>query len=114
MWKWIGGILLVLIVCVMGLAWWGFRKVTDSFEPDGSVRVTIAATPARVYASLSDADSAATWMASGSKVSVGKHGPFVPGDPIRIEVRSVGGGRPVTWTVTEVVPGQYVTKQLES
>jgi uncharacterized protein YndB with AHSA1/START domain len=114
MWKWIGGILLVLIVCVMGLAWWGFRKVADTFEPDGSVRVSIAATPARVFASLSDADSAATWMASGSKVTVGRHGPFVPGDPIRVEVRSIGTGRPVTWTVTEVSPGQFVSKQLES
>lgn len=114
MWKWIGGILLALIVLVMGAAWWGYQKVASSFSPDGTVRVAIAATPARVFASLSDADSAATWMAGGSTVTTGKHGPFVPGDSIRVEVRAVGGGRPVTWTVTDVVPGQYVTKQLQS
>lgn len=116
MWKWIGGILLALIVLVMGAAWWGYQKVAGSFAPDGSVRVAIAATPARVFASLSDADSAATWMAGGNTVVTGKHGPYVPGDPIRIEMRSMGGmaGRPVTWTVTEVVPGQFVTRQLES
>lgn len=114
MWKWIGGIVLGLIVLVMGAAWWGYQKVTTSFSPDGTVRVAIAATPARVFASLSDADSAATWMAGGSTVTTGKHGPFVPGDSIRLEVRAVGGGRPVTWTVTDVVPGQYVTKQLQS
>lgn len=114
MWKWIGGILLVVIVCVMGLAWWGYRKVADTFEPDGSIRVAIAAPAARVYASLSDADSAGTWMAGGSTVTAGRHGTYVPGDPIRIEVRSVGPARPVTWTVTEVVPGQFVTKKLES
>lgn len=116
MWKWIGGILLALIVVVMGAAWWGFRKVTSTFEPDGSVRVSIAATPARVFASLSDADSAASWMAAGSTVTTGKHGPYVPGDPIRVEVRSVRGmtGRPLTWTIAEVVPGQFVTRQLVS
>lgn len=113
MWKWIGGILLVLIVCVMGLAWWGFRKMSDTFEPDGSVRVAIAAPPARVFASLSDADSAATWMSNGSKVTVSRHGTFIPGDPISIEVRSVGRGQAVTWTVTEVAPGVSVTKRLE-
>ena len=60
MWKWIGGILLALIVCLMAAAWWGYKKVTSSFSPDGTVRVTIAAPPARVFSSLSDADSAGT------------------------------------------------------
>lgn len=116
MWKWIGGILLLVIVLVMGAAWWGYQKVASSFSPDGSVRVAIAATPARVFTSLSDADSAATWMAGGSTVFTGKHGTFVPGDSIRIEMRSVGGmrGRPVTWKVAEVVPGQAIAWQLAS
>lgn len=116
MWKWIVGILLALILLVMGAAWWGFQKVAGSFSPDGSVRVAIAATPARVFASLSDADSAATWMARGNTVFTGKHGTFVPGDSVRIEMRSVGGmtGRPVIWKVIEVVPGQSVAWQLES
>ena len=114
MWKWIGGILLALIVCLMAVAWWGYKKVTSSFSPDGTVRVTIAAPPARVFASLSDADSAGTWMARGSTVYTGKHGPLVAGDSIRIEMRSVGAGRPVTWKVTEVVPGQAISMQLVS
>lgn len=114
MWKWIGGILLALIVCLMAAAWWGFKKVASSFSPDGSVRVTIGAPAARVFASLSDADSAATWMANGSKVSTGKHGPLGLGDSIRIEIKSVGTGRPVTWKITDVVPGQSISMQLES
>lgn len=114
MWKWIGGILLALIVCVMAAAWWGFRQIAGSLSPDGTVRVAIAAPSARVFSSLSDADSAATWMANGSKVSTGKHGPLGIGDSIRIEIRSVGTGRPVTWKVTEVVPGKAISMQLES
>ena len=114
MWKWIGGILVAVIVLVTGAAYWGFKKISGTFEPDGSVRVAIAATPARVFASLSDADSAATWMANGSKVTVSRHGTFLPGDPISVEVRTVGAARPVTWTVKEVSPGQFVTKQLDS
>lgn len=114
MWKWIGGILLVVIVCVMGAAWWGYRKLASTFEPDGSIRVAIAAPATRVFASLSDADSSATWMASGSKVSTGKHGPFGLGDSIRIEMRSVGTGRPVTWKISNVVPGQSISMQLQS
>jgi len=114
MWKWIGGILLAVIVCLMAAAWWGFKKVSGSFEPDGSVRVAIAAPPGRVFASLSDADSAATWMASGSKISTGKHGPFGIGDSIRIEIRSVGTGRPVTWKISNVVPGQSISMQIGS
>ena len=114
MWKWIGGILLALIVLVMGAAWWGYRQVAGTFAPDGSVRVSIAATPARVFASLSDADSAATWMANGSKVSTGKHGPLGLGDSIRIEIKSVGTGRPVTWKITDIVPGQSISMQLQS
>ncbi len=116
MWKWIGGILLAVVVLVMGAAWWGFHKISSGFEPDGSVKVTIAATPARVFSSLSDADSAATWMAGGSTVYTGKHGTLVPGDSIRISMRAVGGmsGRPVTWKIAEVVPGQVVVRQLDS
>ena len=114
MWKWIGGILIALIVCVMAAAWWGFKQVSKTFEPDGSVRVAIAAPAARVFASLSDADSAATWMAGGSKISTGKHGPFGLGDSIRIEIKTVGTGRPVTWKITDVVPGQSISMQLQS
>lgn len=114
MWKWIGGIILVVIVCVMAAAWWGFKKVTGTFEPDGSVRVAIAAPAARVFASLSDADSSATWMATGSKVSTGKHGPFGIGDSIRIDIKSVGTSRPVTWKISDVVPGQSISMQLQS
>lgn len=116
MWKWIGGILLVVIVLVMGAAWWGFRKISSGFEPDGSARVVIAATPSRVFSSLSDADSAATWMAGGSTVYTGKHGTLAPGDSVRISMRGVSGmsGQPVTWKITEVVPGQVIARQIES
>ena len=118
MWKWIGSCLLAVIVLAMVGAWWGYQKVSSSFSPDGSVRVAIAATSARVFSSLSDADSAGTWMAGGhgSTVSTGKHGTFAPGDSIRIDLRSIGGmaGPPVTWKITSVVPGQVIVREIDS
>jgi len=114
MWKWIGGIFLALIVCLMAAAWWGYRKVASTFSPDGTVRVTVGAPAARVFASLSDADSIGPWMASGSTVITGKHGPLAVGDSIRVEVRSVGAGRPVTWKVSEVIPNQAIAMQIAS
>lgn len=114
MWKWIGGILLALIVCLMAAAWWGYRKVAGSFSPDGTVRVTIGAPPARVFALLSDADSIGPWMAPGNTVYTGKHGPLAVGDSIRVEIRSVGAVKPVTWKVSDVVPNQAIAMQIAS
>ena len=114
MWKWLGGCLLVLLLVVVGAVWWGYQKMANTISPDGSVRVTIAASPARVFAYLSDADSAATWMARGTSVVTSRHGTFVPGDSIQIGMRSPLGaaGQQMIWQVTEVVPGQVVARQI--
>jgi len=116
MWKWVGGCLLVVLLLVVGAAWWGYQKMAGTISADGSVRVMIAATPARVFASLSNADSAATWMAGGNTVTTNARGTFVPGDSIRIGMRVPmgNGGQEMTWHVTQVVPGQVVARQLIS
>ena len=116
MWKWLTGCLLIVVLLVIGGTWWGYQKMQSSISPDGSVRVTVAATPARVFELLSNADSIGTWMAGGNAVFTNKHGPFVPGDSIRIGMRMQVGprGEQMTWQISQVVPGQVVARQLVS
>jgi uncharacterized protein YndB with AHSA1/START domain len=114
MWKWLSGCLLLVIVLVAFGLWRGYRTMSSSLSPDGSVRVTIAAPPARVFASLADGDSVATWMAQGSIVKSSRHGRFVPGDSVRVETRTMIGvpKTHLTWRVSEVVPDRLVAWQL--
>ncbi|HEX6574299.1 MAG TPA: hypothetical protein VF042_04945 [Gemmatimonadaceae bacterium] len=111
--KWLGGCLVLVIVLIGVGSWYAMRSIRQSLEPDGSARVTIAATPQRIYASLSNGDSSATWMATGSTVIASRRGPLVVGDSIRIEMRqSLGVGRPIVWHVSELKPDQVVALQL--
>lgn len=116
MWKWLGGCLLVVIVVIVIALMWGIRTMKESLSPDGSAAVTIAATPARVFATLNHGDSAATWMADGSTVLTSRHGPLVPGDTLRIELSTrvpmPNPRQAMIWRVKEVVPGQLMAFEL--
>ena len=116
MWKWLGGCLLIVLLLIVGAMWWGYQKMANSVSPDGSVRVTVAGSPVRVFELLSNADSISSWMAGGNTVYTNKHGTFVPGDSIRIGMNvSVGGrGQQMLWHITQVVPGQVVARELTS
>jgi uncharacterized protein YndB with AHSA1/START domain len=112
--KWVSGCLVVAIILVVGGSWWAYRTMKGTLEPDGSARVTIAATPHRVFASLADADSVESWMGQGNIVSTSQHGPLVPGSRIRISIRSRAGiaQQPMEWIVRQVVPDQLVVREL--
>lgn len=112
--KWIGGCLVVVVILIAGGSYFAMRTMKESLSPDGSVRVAIAAPPARVFASLADGDSAATWMAAGNKVITNRRGPFQIGDSIRVEMRSTLGMKPqpMIWVVKDMVPGQRIVFQL--
>jgi uncharacterized protein YndB with AHSA1/START domain len=117
MWKWLGGCLLLVVAFIVGSLIWGIREMKKSLAPDGSVVVTIAATPARIFATLSHGDSAATWMAEGSPVVTSRHGPLVPGDTLRIDMParlrvSKAPQQAITWRVKEVVPDQVMAFEL--
>jgi hypothetical protein len=113
--KWIGGCLVLVIVLLAGGSWFAMRSVRKSLAPDGSARVTIAASPERIYASLSDGDSLRTWMAQGNTVTTWRHGPLVVGDSISITLRSSLGmtQRPMIWRVRELVPNRVVALELK-
>ena len=114
--KWVGGCLVVVVVLVIGGAWFGLRTMRESLTPDGSARVAILASPARVFASLADGDSVSTWMAQGNTVATTRRGRFEPGDSIRITLRRALGmsPEPMTWEVMEVVPDRLLVLQLRS
>jgi hypothetical protein len=116
MWKWLGGCLLLILVLIAGSMIWGYRMMKGSLAPDGSASVTIAATPARVFASIVHGDSAVTWMSQGSIVLPSRHGPLVPGDTLRIETaaRIPGPQQAVIWRVKQVVPDQLFVLELLS
>lgn len=116
MWKWLGGCLLLILVLIAGAMIWGYRAMKESLAPDGSASVTIAATPARVFATIGHADSATTWMAQGSTILASRHGPLVPGDSLRIETstRLPAPRQTMIWRVKEVVPDQLLVLELLS
>ena len=114
--KWVGGCLVVAVVLVIGGAWFGLRTMRESRAPDGSARVSIAAPPGRVFASLADGDSVSTWMAQGNTVTASRRGRFEAGDSIRITLRKTLGlsPEPMIWEVMEVVPDRLLVLQLRS
>jgi uncharacterized protein YndB with AHSA1/START domain len=134
MWKWVVGSLVVVVVAVACLAWWGIRKYETFTADGGTATVTIAASPTRVFASLANADSLTTWRLGN--VSASHHGMLVVGDTLRFSPDStsmttttasgqttrtsaIGGslsvnGHPVMWIVTDVKPGAVLAADLRS
>ena len=112
--KWIGGCLVLVVVLIAGGSWFAMRSMRNSLGPDGSARVTIAAPPQRIYASMSNGDSLKTWMAQGSTVTTWHGGPLVVGDSIKVELRrSLGMSQPpMIWIVRELVPDRVVALEL--
>ncbi|HEY4320585.1 MAG TPA: SRPBCC family protein [Gemmatimonadales bacterium] len=118
MWKWIGGIVLLIVVLV---AWRVVSAVKTLTAGGDSTTTTIAASPARVFASLADPDSMAVWMTSAT-VSSARHGMLQVGDTVRIDQgrtaatrdSSTGVKSNVTWIVNAVTPGQLLALSLQN
>jgi uncharacterized protein YndB with AHSA1/START domain len=103
MWKWIGGCFVLCIVIIGVAAFWGFRKVKGLMDEPSVASVTIGASPERVFASLANADSIPTWMAT--KPRIGHSGMLVVGDTFALGDSPVGankGQQSILWTVTEI------------
>jgi uncharacterized protein YndB with AHSA1/START domain len=110
--KWMTGCL-VILVCLAIAVWFGYRKMM-SVAAGPSPSVVIQAPAERVFASLANGDSLATWMSRGNVVSVRRHGMLVPGDTVAIGTRQVFGGRSARarWIVSEVNPSKVLALQL--
>ncbi len=105
MWKWIGIAVLTVIVVFVGAAWWGYQKLTAGGD---TVAVTIAAPHDRVFASLSNHDSLATWWYGRESTSSPRHGAIAVGDTLPMEGSRNGRNARISWTATEVVPGRLL------
>ena len=114
--KWIGGCLVVVLIVIAGGSYFAMRTMRESLSPDGSARVAIHAPLARVFASLSSADSAATYMAAGNKITTNRRGAFQAGDSIRVEIRTPMGikPQPMIWVVKDIVPDQRIVFEMNA
>lgn len=102
MWKWILGILAVLIIVVVGGAYFGYKKVTAAGD---TLTMTIAGSPERIFASLATPDSMASWVASAKVMRPIGKGILVAGDTLVLDDpgRQVGGSRQnMDWVVREI------------
>ena len=100
MWKWIGGILVLVLLCFVGASWYGYQTVTAGGD---SVRITIAGGPTRVFAALATHDSLPAWRLVRDGATTGHHGPLAPGDTLRVDAgRTRGRGGRLTWVATDV------------
>lgn len=116
MWKWIGGCLVICVALIAIGLWSGYHQLSKFGSSNGTETVTIAAPPARVFASLANSDSLSTWMAEHSQMRTGHHGMLVPGDTLlgEMRLRFNVGNKPVKWTVSDVKPNQLLSLQLRT
>ncbi len=114
MWKWLAGCLVVLVVLIAAGSWWGYQAMQSNLSPDGTERVTIAGTPARVYSALANGDSVVKWMAQGNAVSTSRHGSLVVGDSLLVAVPSTVGmpNTPMVWQVIQIIPDRLLALAL--
>jgi hypothetical protein len=112
MWKWIGGILLIIVLCIVGAMWAGYRKLTAAGDTPS---IVVAGSPDRVFAALANHDSLANWwVIKGSPAPTG-HGPLAVGDSLPAQTpRANGGGRLSNWIVDAIVPGKLLALSLRS
>src|SRR5690349_18453666 len=88
MWKWIGIILLAIIILVIGVVYMGYRKLQEFASDTSPVSVVIAAPVDRVFGVLADGDSLGTWFTTSQQPRLRHPGPLQKGDTITIEVRN--------------------------
>ena len=103
MWRWIGGIVAVAILALVGTCYAGYRRLTGG---GNTVVEVVPESRARMFALLTDRDSLLGWLPEGTTISPERHGALQAGDTIRVAQPSRGGGasgRAIQlWVVREV------------
>ena len=113
MWKWILGILAIIIALVV----WRAVAAYKSFTAGGNqTSIVIAAPPVRVFASLANADSLSTYLVESGAATTTRTGPLQVGDKIHVESRSTRGSRTTSfdWTVLQIRPAELLVMEIAS
>lgn len=112
MWKWIGGIVLIIILCFAAAIWTGYRKLTAGGD---AATVTIAGTPERIFAALANHDSLPGWYVLRGQPTPSGRGPIAVGDSLPAQVpQAASRGRTTRWVADAVVPGKLIVLSLHS
>jgi uncharacterized protein YndB with AHSA1/START domain len=106
--KWIASGCLVIVLVIGVVMYAGYRKVQAIAANGPSLSVSIHATPERVFASMSNADSLASWFAQGMTIRTAKHGPVARGDTIFLTQPRRDSVARTAWIVDTVVPNQVI------
>lgn len=103
MWRWILGIVAVVILALVATCYAGYRRITSGGD---TVASTVAGDPTRVFRLLTDSDSLLDWLPEGSTARPERHGIVQPGDTIRVAApvrRETSTGQAMqVWIVREV------------
>src|SRR4051812_18967807 len=102
MWRWIGGIVGVVVVVLIGTCYAGYRKIAGG---GNTVQVTLALPLDHTFALLTTRDSLLTWLPAGTTVMPATRQTLQPGDTIRVAGPSRGGASDratALWIVREV------------
>lgn len=104
MWKWIGALMVLVILAMMGTCYLGYRSLAKAGD---SVTETVAISRRRAFSLLADRDSIAAWLPVGAELKPSAHGVVGPGDTLSIATPGSPGDsshrQRQVWVVREVV-----------
>ena len=114
MWRWIVGILALIIVALMVTCYAGYRRLTGGSDTVGT---WIRADSVRVLTLLTDRDSVLEWLPAGTTVMSSARGQLRVGDSVRVAAPSRGDGGSARaqelWIVREVKGNVFVVESIE-
>lgn len=115
--KWILGIMALIVLVVAGTCFYGYKKLTGG---GGTVTITMAGTPERIFAALATPDSMVLWMSTSTIESPLGKGLLAAGDTLRIRQPAAKGDSTMgatfngDWVVREVnAPTLLVMEMVE-
>ena len=88
MWKWMLGILAVILIVVAGTCFYGYKQLTGG---GNSVSITMAGTPERIFAAIATPDSMALWMTASQIEGPFGKGLLAAGDTLRLRQPAMKG-----------------------
>jgi uncharacterized protein YndB with AHSA1/START domain len=111
MWKWIIGGLVVVVVALGATCYLLVKKATSGGD---STAVTIAATPARVFATLANADSMPLLLESRTTLQSTRHGIVEVGDTLQVNfaTSSTTTTPRYVWIVSAVEPTRLLALEM--